>query len=740
MSKPKSKDTRSKNQRPVEKISEPWFSEQTKNTIIALIAIVASIFLLLAAYGRGGLVGNGAYTFLSYLFGSGYYFLPVVFFLWAISFFRSERPELVVRNVVGGVLFFLSILGFLSLVLDPITGGVVGGGIARGFDKLFDYYASILIFGALIIVSLVLMLEKRLSLFDIRKLFTREVPEEADEVYAQTADDEPAVTEALEETGERPAPSKIMAGVASMLPLGKKIPRVPNAHLPETKPYNPPPLDLLARDSGKPQAGDIKANANIIKRTLQNFGILVEMDEVTIGPSITRYALKPAEGVKLARIVGLQNDLSLALAAHPLRIEAPIPGKSLVGIEIPNSVKTTVRLGSILADQNFSASPRPLLTALGKGISGAAHFADLAKMPHLLIAGTTGSGKSVTIHTLVTSLLYRNSPENLKFIMIDPKRVELTLYNKIPHLLTPVITDAKKTILALKWAGKEMARRYDILETHSVRDIESYHTNILKPAIESIKGKTEEEIVDLPETMPYIVIIIDELADVMSTYPREMEAAVVRLAQMSRAVGIHLVLSTQRPSTEVITGLIKANIPARVALQVPSQIDSRTIIDMPGAEKLLGSGDMLFLSGEMSKPQRIQNAFISEGEVKQVVGYLAKQYEDELREEITIGGEGDGSGGGSASGVFESMGGGDDDELYEEARATVIQLGKASTSLLQRKLKVGYARAARLLDMLEERGIVGPGDGAKPREVFEKSGTATEEYAQDLANSENHVS
>lgn len=324
--------------------------------------------------------------------------------------------------------------------------------------------------------------------------------------------------------------------------------------------------------------------------------------------------------------------------------------------------------------------------------------------------------------------------------MIDPKRVELTLYNKIPHLLTPVITDAKKTILALKWAGKEMARRYDILETHSVRDIESYHTNILKPAIESIKGKTEEEIVDLPETMPYIVIIIDELADVMSTYPREMEAAVVRLAQMSRAVGIHLVLSTQRPSTEVITGLIKANIPARVALQVPSQIDSRTIIDMPGAEKLLGSGDMLFLSGEMSKPQRIQNAFISEGEVKQVVGYLAKQYEDELREEITIGGEGDGSGGGSASGVFESMGGGDDDELYEEARATVIQLGKASTSLLQRKLKVGYARAARLLDMLEERGIVGPGDGAKPREVFEKSGTATEEYAQDLANSENHVS
>lgn len=709
---------------------EPWLKEETRNTVVAIIAIVLALFLLLAAYGNGGIVGQALYSFFSYLFGAGYYFLSVVLLFTAFSFFKSKRPKLVVRNILGSGIFFLSILGLLSLSLEEKTGGIVGSNIAQGFTKLFGYYASILILIALIIIAVILVIETRIALTELFASLFKKDDELEEEEYTEEEIPEPVMQE---ENVEAPRESKMAAVVASMLPLGKKIPKVPGEPLPQTRPYIPPPLDLLAKDSGKPQAGDIKANANIIKRTLQNFGILVEMDEVTIGPSITRYALKPAEGVKLARIVALQNDLSLALAAHPLRIEAPIPGKSLVGIEIPNAVKTTVRLGSVLSDSQFSESHRALLTALGKGISGMTHFADLAKMPHLLIAGTTGSGKSVTIHTLVTSLLYRNSPENLKFIMIDPKRVELTLYNKIPHLLTPVITDAKKTILALKWAGKEMQRRYDILETQTVRDIESYHTNVLKPAIESMKGKSEEEIGDLPETMPYIVIIIDELADVMSTYPREMEAAVVRLAQMSRAVGIHLVLSTQRPSTEVITGLIKANVPARVALQVPSQIDSRTIIDMPGAEKLLGSGDMLFLSGEMSKPQRIQNAFISESEVKEVVKYLAKQFENDIREEITIGGEE--SSGGSSGSMFDGGDGGDD-ELYEEARATVIQLGRASTSLLQRKLKVGYARAARLLDMLEERGVVGPGDGAKPREVYEKGGTASDEYAAELAQSE----
>jgi len=449
------------------------------------------------------------------------------------------------------------------------------------------------------------------------------------------------------------------------------------------------------------------------------------MDEISIGPTVTRYALKPAEGVKLSRIVGLQNDLALALAAHPIRIEAPIPGKSLVGIEIPNTTKTTVGLGTLLATEEYQKSEKPLLVALGKGISGKAHYSNVAKMPHLLIAGTTGSGKSVTIHALITSLLYRNSPESMKFIMIDPKRVELTLYNKIPHLLTPVITEAKKAILALKWAAKEMDRRYDILQAESVRDIESYHKTILAPATKRYQedkkaGATEEELGQkLPETMPYIMIFIDELADIMTTYPRELEAAIVRLAQMSRAVGIHLVLSTQRPSVNVITGLIKANVPSRLALQVSSQIDSRTILDMGGAEKLLGAGDMLFLSGDMSQPQRIQSAYISEGEVKSVVKYLADEYQFEVPNEINLSHaekEKDTMFEGSLTDDKEGLE--DDDDLYEDAKAAVLEAGKASTSYLQRKLRVGYARAARLVDLLEERGIIGPGDGAKPREVL----------------------
>ncbi len=447
------------------------------------------------------------------------------------------------------------------------------------------------------------------------------------------------------------------------------------------------------------------------------------MDEVSVGPSVTRYALKPAEGVKVASILGLQNDLSLALAAHPLRIEAPIPGKSLVGIEIPNTIKSIVGLGSLVGSEEFQNSDKPLLVSLGKGISGKLQFANIAKMPHMLIAGATGSGKSVTIHTIITSLLYKNSPLSLKFIMIDPKRVELTLYNKIPHLLTPVITDAKKTILALKWCTKEMDRRYDILETHAVKDIDSYHKNILEPELKKIEElkkqrRYDPEINKIPELMPFIVIVVDELADIMMAYPRELESGIVRLAQMSRAVGIHLILSTQRPSVNVITGLIKANIPARIALQVVSQIDSRTILDTMGAEKLLGAGDMLYIGGEMSKPVRIQSAYITESEVKAVSKYLATSYQDELPEIISLT-ETATDRNNIFDATFENEGdGGDDDALYEEAKEIVKGAGKASTSYIQRKLRVGYARAARLMDMLEDRGVIGPADGSRAREVI----------------------
>jgi len=488
--------------------------------------------------------------------------------------------------------------------------------------------------------------------------------------------------------------------------------------------YTPPPISILRKNSGKPVVGDVKANANLIRRTLKNFGINVEMDEVSIGPTVTRYALKPAEGVKLAKILSLQSNLELALAASPVRIEAPIPGKALVGIEVPNSTRTMLGLGSMFTMPEYTQSNKPLLVSLGGDISGKPHFADIAKMPHMLIAGATGAGKSVTMNNLIVSLLYRSGPEKLRLLMIDPKRVELTLYNKIPHLLTPVITDAKKAILALKWLAKEMDRRYDVLQNVAVRDIASYHQNVLAPAkVKEKAGKLKED-EKVPEEMPYIVAFIDEISDLMQAYPRELEAAIVRLTQMSRAVGIHLVLATQRPSVKVITGLIKANVPTRLALQVSSQIDSRTILDTGGAEKLLGAGDMLYLGGEMSKPTRVQAPYVSEDEVKKVVKHLRKAYEAELDDEIDLSEAADPSI--FEASVFDASADDEDDDLFTEAKRTVMEAGKGSTSYLQRKLRVGYARAARLMDMLEERGIVGPADGSKPREV-----TMPQEQAQE---------
>ena len=427
------------------------------------------------------------------------------------------------------------------------------------------------------------------------------------------------------------------------------------------------------------------------------------MGEINIGPKVTRYTLKPAEGVKLSRIIALNPDLALSLAAHPIRIEAPIPGKSLVGIEVPNKSAAIVRLGSMLSYPEFTNSGA-LSFILGRDVTGDPIAGDIEKMPHMLIAGATGSGKSVGIHSLIISLLYKNSPDNLRLILIDPKRVELSVYNGIPHLVTPVITEGKKAIGALRWAIQEMERRYEILLGAGARDIKSYNKS--------------HAVTDGP--MPYLVIIIDELADLMATYGREIESSIVRLAQMARATGIHLIVATQRPSVEVITGLIKANITARVALQVASQIDSRTILDMAGAEKLLGGGDMLFISPEYSKPKRIQGAFVSEEEIKKVADFVKNNNETIV--ENDIGANGQNNGNNDLSNQLEDLRSGDEDDLYDEAVKTVREAQKASASLLQRRLKVGYARAARLLDIMESNGIIGPGEGAKPREVFlEKS-------------------
>jgi len=705
------------------------FKKETLEGISAIVFIIVSIFLLLAPFGKAGIVGNRIYEILSMLFGVGYYLLPLILLILGISFIKSLSHNLAWPKLLGAFIFIFSGIGLINLLFEK--GGLVGSLISKPLISLFDFWVTLIALIGLLIISLLVLFDTSLRMSFIARLFGKETDDEnkdlkdsdikldKNSLKQQEEDDEPVVTT----VAPRPQEPEIPAKQTGLIFLSQK-----SDHL---APYKAPPISLFEKDNGKPGVGDIKTNANIIKRTLSNFGIQVEMDEISIGPSVTRYALKPAEGVKISRIAALQNDLSLALAAHPLRVEAPIPGRSLVGIEIPNSTKTMVGLGTMFKQSEFEDSPKQLLLGLGKGVTGQSFYADLAKMPHMLIAGSTGSGKSVTIHTLVNSLLFRNSPEMLKFIMIDPKRVELTMYNKIPHLLTPVITDPKKAILALKWAANEMSRRYDLLESKSVRDIGSYHKNVLMPAIEKAKKDSSTEI---PETMPFIVVIIDELADIMQTYPRELEAGIVRLAQMSRAVGIHLIISTQRPSVNVITGLIKANIPCRVALQVASQIDSRTILDMPGAEKLLGAGDMLFLSGEMSQPRRIQSAFISEEEIKKVVDWLSSSYQDDLPENINIEGQN------TKVDIFDSLksesgrggddfGGGDgadDDDLYEEAKEVVISAGKASTSYLQRKLRVGYSRAARLMDILEDRGVIGPADGAKPREILGGSPTKTD--------------
>jgi S-DNA-T family DNA segregation ATPase FtsK/SpoIIIE len=702
------------------KKNKPKLKDETRHGIWGISFLVLGLFILLSIFKLAGVVGNFVYKFLGGLLGIGYYILPILLGALGVSFLQKGEPGIARRHSITGVISLLSLLGILDILINGAEaslninwGGYLGSFVAWPFVKLFGVYGGVLLLLTILIISLIILFDQipnlttfweKLWLFlktDIKNPFNKKTPFLGEEGAGGGDYEEIKTTTPLQQEVEAPLLEKggDENSEEEFIIKQKKF---------KSHAYVPPPLSLLEKDKGKPNVGDLKGNMNIIQRTLLNFGISVEMDEVTIGPTITRYALKPAQGVKLSRIVGLQNDLALALAAHPIRIEAPIPGKSLVGVEIPNKVKSTVGLATLLSDSKFQNSPNPLTVALGRGLSGKAIFGNLAKMPHLLVAGTTGSGKSVTIHSMITSLLYRNGPDDMKMILVDPKRVELPLYNKIPHLLTPVITDAKHTILALKWAAIEMDRRYDVLEAESVRDITSYHENVYKNG----KGKKADE----AERMPYIVIVIDELADIMQTYPRELESSIIRLAQMSRAVGIHLVLSTQRPSVNVITGLIKANVPTRIALQVSSQVDSRTILDQGGAEKLLGAGDMLFASGEMSQPERLQSAFISEEEVKKVVEYLRKAYIDEIPETIELTGSIE-----KGSSLFsDSLDSGDDD-LYEDARMIIIETGKASTSYLQRKLGVGYARAAKLIDMLEERGVVGPANGSKPREVIEKA-------------------
>ncbi len=673
---------------------------ETKNSIIAIFLIGLALILILAAFQKAGPVGEFIHLILNNLFGWGYYLLPTIAILVAVFFLFSRQRVLIGTSMMGAALFIISGLGLID-ILFPSHGGLAGKMI--GFLQVpFGYAASI-------ILTLILIAASLLIAFNASIKFKRSNKEERMAESAKQEDlDEIMVAETTgaprsfpqKETAKNES-EEIEVKVAAIPAMSKKSFKIKTYTN-----YVAPPADLLKSSVEKPTSGDLRANANIIKRTLESFGIPVEMGEINIGPKVTRYTLKPAEGMKLSKILALNSDLSLALAAHPIRIEAPIPGKSLVGIEVPNKSAAIVRLGSLVAYPEFRESG-PLAFVLGRGVSGEPIMGDIEKMPHLLVAGATGSGKSVSIHSLIISLLYKNSPDTLRLAMVDPKRVELSIYNDIPHLITPVITDGKKSIGLFRWALKEMDRRYELLLGVGARDIRSYNQ------------KTKEA------ALPYLVMIVDEMADLMAAFGKEIESSIVRLAQMSRATGIHLVLATQRPSVEVITGLIKANITSRMALQVASQIDSRTILDMAGAEKLLGGGDMLFISSEFSKPKRIQGAYITEDEIKNVTSFIADNNESAdwadgaSSESMPLPMKSDD--GRTSAEILEElgdMGGVDDDEMFKEAVQAVTEAQKASASLLQRRLKVGYARAARLLDIMEEKGLIGPGDGAKPREVF----------------------
>lgn len=701
--------------------------------LLAILLFVVAGLAILSFFNMAGVAGIFIDSTLALIFGSVRYVFPLMLITIAVLLIKDLEYNYRHTHTIGAILFFLSFNGLIhlqkpidelvSLATQGYAGGLFGLALSWPLLKYVGYLGGLMILIGLLLISIIFLFNTTLAqIVEINKKFfimlgwggqqivtffagfkknksaePVKFSIKGEYAYAESEDEDTTDEEervfnkkVIEDDGEiEEAPEEDER--ENIITQKEEI----IIEKPDYSDFKLPAIDLLFTSKSKPTSGDIKGNAEMIKDTFQNFGIEVDMGEVRVGPTVTQYSMKPAKGVKLTRITTLSNDLALALAAHPIRIEAPIPGQSLVGIEVPNEKVAMVTLKELLESPEFKDRHHNLMIALGKDVAGKVWFADLPKMPHLLVAGATGSGKTVCINTIILSLLYQNTPETLRFIMVDPKRVELTLYNGIPHLLTPVITDPAKTVNALKWTIGEMERRFDTLAQAGVRDILSYN-------------KTADE------KLPYIVFVIDELADLMATAASEVEAGIIRIAQMARAVGIHLIVATQRPSVEVITGLMKANIPARIAFSVASLIDSRTILDCPGAEKLLGRGDMLYLTADLSKPKRVQGAFVSEEEMKRVVrsikGDTLPTYDDSIISKNTNNG----------GGTVNLFGGASDDQdsLFDEAKRVVIESGKASASLLQRRLKVGYARAARLLDELEEAGIVGPADGAKPREVF----------------------
>jgi S-DNA-T family DNA segregation ATPase FtsK/SpoIIIE len=708
---------------------------ETKRGIVVVVFVAVALLVVLSLAGLAGSLGQQLFRFLTLAFGVLSYAVPVILLAVTVSLYNQDLEKqgrgssfywrtylgaMLLTGSIGGLIhmFFITPQQTAFALADQGSGGGYFGALfAQPSFNYLGFWAGSLVLFALAIISILITFD-----ISIKALWPKSEEEDNKSEDKEQAikpvqlkinsmgkegfikepvmDKNPRVND-NPSTSSGPNGDSIKVKTQTIQPTkvvnagkndGLKLEAIT---LEDRKDWKLPNFDLLDDSQATVDSGNIEINVSIIKKTLMDFGIDVEMGEVNVGPTVTQYTLRPAVGVKLSQIAALQNDLALALSAHSIRMELPIPGKALVGIEVPNKSTAIVRLREVMQTNEFVNYKSKLAIALGRDVAGHPMVADLAKMPHMLIAGATGTGKSVAINSLFISLLYRNTPQDVKFIVIDPKRVELNLYNGIPHLLTPVIIENEKAVNALKWAVAEMDRRYKLLSEAGKRNILEYN-----------------EASGLP--LPYIVILVDELADLMAVAQADVESAIVRLAQMARAVGIHLVLATQRPSVDIITGLIKANITSRIAFAVASQIDSRTILDSGGAEKLLGNGDMLYVSAEFNKPKRIQGAFVGEKEVRKVVDFFKVQtgaviYNEEILEKpkrpLGIPG-------------MEEGGGDDDDPLLQEATDEVKRAGKASASLLQRRLRVGYARAARLLDILESRGIIGPGEGAKPREVY----------------------
>ena len=666
---------------------------QTGREIFAIIFFIVGILSALALFNLGGEFSNSTIELMISLFGISGFIVPLIFVALGIYFWNEKEAGIKILQIFGLVALFI----FLpSLFLTK--GGSIGISFSEYFLSLFGEIGGYLILVGLNIICLVLATGKRLKQI-MAWIFNRGGGDKKPEKEARVSVFETVWQKISKKNGDGKVPVVRIVGDGN---------QVKNSF---DGAWTFPTTDILQTSNTKASAGNIQKNVEIIQKSLKDFSISVTMGDVNIGPTVTQYTFKPHDGVKLNQITARSNDLSLALAAHPIRVEAPIPGKAAVGVEVPNKVSAVVTLREILESKEYSESKSGGTIPLGRDVAGIPIVVDLHKMPHLLIAGATGSGKSVCINSIILALLYQNSPNDMKLILVDPKRVEFSMYNEIPHLLCPVITEPDKTVNALKWAVNEMEKRYHILSENHKRNIVEYNQS--GPA----------------QKMPYIVVIIDELADLMVQSANEVEVAIVRIAQMARAVGIHLIVATQRPSVNVITGLIKANITSRIGFAVASQVDSRTILDQAGSEKLLGNGDMLFMSNEFGKPKRIQGVFVGEKDIHNITDFMRSQGQSSYVEDI-INYRTPSKYGSTPSGVDI------DDELYGEAKNIVIQANKASASLLQRRLRIGYARAARLLDILEESGIVGQQAGSKPRDVI----ATTERVVREPTSTTNYSS